>query len=147
MSETTSFVASVNPVTVNLVIGRAASSSAISHATGAVAPQMREAPIGIVMTAADREDSPTAGLSHVDSSGEARMVDVSAKKRTLRRAVARGSVRMRRATCDLIVGDAHPKGSVLGVARIAGIQAAKNTGSLIPLCHSLPLAHGPAGPT
>ena len=90
---------------------------------------------------ADSEDSPAAGLSHVDDSGEAHMVDVSAKKRSLRRAVARGCVRMRRETHELIVGGAHPKGSVLGVARIAGIQAAKQTGGLIPLCHPLALDH------
>lgn len=93
------------------------------------------------MTASDREDFPTVGLSHVDAAGEARMVDVSGKKTTLRRAIAVGCVRMRRETRDLIVGGAHPKGSVLGVARIAGVQAAKQTGSLIPLCHPLPLDH------
>jgi len=80
-------------------------------------------------------------LTHLDAEGSARMVDVSAKAVTRRRAVARATVRMRpEAAAAVAAGDA-PKGDVLGVARIAGIQAAKRTGELIPLCHPLGLDH------
>ena len=78
-------------------------------------------------------------LSHVGDSGEARMVDVSAKPATLRRARASATVRMKRETRALITSELNPKGSVLGTARIAGIQAAKETSRLIPLCHPLPI--------
>jgi cyclic pyranopterin phosphate synthase len=81
----------------------------------------------------------TGGLSHLGESGEARMVDVSAKAATLRRAVAEGFVRMAAATRRHIEEGSGPKGDVLGVARIAGIQGAKQTAHLIPLCHPLPL--------
>ena len=80
-------------------------------------------------------------LSHIDESGDSRMVDVSEKKVSLRRARASGRVRMQAQTRDQIVSDTGPKGSVLGTARIAGVQAAKRTGLLIPLCHPLPLDH------
>ena len=77
-------------------------------------------------------------LSHVDeSAGEVRMVDVGAKPLSRRRAVARGRVRMGAATAARL--RALPKGDALAVARIAGIQAAKRTSDLIPLCHPLPL--------
>ncbi len=76
-------------------------------------------------------------LTHVDPSGRAHMVDVGEKPVTLREAVARGRVWMRPETLDLIRDNAAAKGDVLGVARVAGIQAAKKTGELIPLCHSL----------
>ena len=77
-------------------------------------------------------------LSHVDeSTGEVRMVDVGAKPLSRRRAVARGRVRMAAATAERI--RALPKGDALAVARIAGIQGAKRTSDLIPLCHPLPL--------
>jgi cyclic pyranopterin phosphate synthase len=69
------------------------------------------------------------------------MVDVSPKRVTAREAVARGEVCMRPATLRLIAAGALPKGDVLGVARLAGIMAAKRTAELIPLCHPLPLAH------
>ncbi len=78
-------------------------------------------------------------LSHIDSAGNARMVDVSAKADTDRTAVATGSIRMTLATFHLIRRQALPKGDVLTVARIAGIQAAKRTSDLIPLCHPLAL--------
>lgn len=78
-------------------------------------------------------------LSHVDASGTARMVDVSGKAETARIAEATGAIRMRLATFDLIQRQALPKGDVLTVARIAGIQAAKRTSDLIPLCHPLAL--------
>jgi cyclic pyranopterin phosphate synthase len=79
-------------------------------------------------------------LSHVSPSGEARMVDVSAKPPMTRRAVATGHIAMRRGTLALIRSGTTPKGDVLAVARIAGIQAAKETSRLIPLCHQLPLS-------
>jgi cyclic pyranopterin monophosphate synthase len=80
-------------------------------------------------------------LTHVDDEGRARMVDVSAKEPSARRAVARAVVRMTPATAALVAGGDAPKGDVLGVARIAGVQAAKRTGELIPLCHPLGLDH------
>ena len=80
------------------------------------------------------------GLTHFDESGAARMVDVGAKSETERTATASGIVRMDRATRAKIAnGTASRKGDVLGVARLAGIMAAKKTGELIPLCHPLPL--------
>jgi len=78
-------------------------------------------------------------LSHINKTGAAHMVDVSAKKPTLRRAVAEGYVFMAPATLTALKNNAGPKGEVLSVARIAGIQAAKKTGELIPLCHPLPV--------
>ena len=80
-------------------------------------------------------------LSHVDQRGQARMVDVSAKPVQLREAVARGSIILKRETLALIASDRIAKGEVLHTARIAGIQAAKRTGDLIPLCHPLNLTH------
>lgn len=80
-------------------------------------------------------------LSHLDSTGAATMVDVSAKDATHRSATARGFVYMASETLERVrAGDAK-KGDVLGVARLAGIMAAKRTGELIPLCHPLPLTH------
>ena len=78
-------------------------------------------------------------LSHIDEKGKARMVDVTAKKATVREAVAEGIVRMEPSTLRLIESGGMPKGDVFDVARIAGIMAAKRTGGLIPLCHPLPL--------
>ncbi|MCR4339516.1 MAG: cyclic pyranopterin monophosphate synthase MoaC [Gemmatimonadaceae bacterium] len=78
-------------------------------------------------------------LSHVDASGRARMVDVTAKAETERMARARGEIRMQAATLTAIRENQAPKGDVLGVARVAGVLAAKRTAELIPLCHSLPL--------
>ena len=80
-------------------------------------------------------------LTHLDAKGEARMVDVSAKPIQLREAVAQGEVRLQKSTLDLIQSDKIAKGNVLATARIAGIQAAKRTGELIPLCHPLPITH------
>jgi len=79
-------------------------------------------------------------LTHVDASGEARMVDVSAKPATERLAVAEGRIVMSKATLDLILSGNAKKGDVLGTARIAGIMAAKRTADLIPLCHPLALS-------
>jgi len=80
-------------------------------------------------------------FSHVDKHGNARMVDVSAKPVQLREAVARGSIFLKRATLALITRNQVAKGDVLHTARIAGIQAAKRTAELIPLCHPLNLTH------
>src|SRR6202021_3318623 len=82
----------------------------------------------------------SAALTHIDASGEARMVGVAAKPATERVAVAEGRVVMSEATLDLIVSGNAKKGDVLGVARIAGIMAAKRTSDLIPLCHPLALS-------
>jgi cyclic pyranopterin monophosphate synthase len=78
-------------------------------------------------------------LTHIAKTGEARMVDVSAKPATERMAVAEGCVRMSPKTLDAILKGNAKKGDVLGVARIAGIMAAKRTHDLIPLCHPLAL--------
>jgi cyclic pyranopterin monophosphate synthase len=78
---------------------------------------------------------------HLDEEGRARMVDVGAKAVTERRAVARAVLRMSPATAEAVVERGTPKGDVLATARIAGIQAAKRTGELIPLCHPLPLSY------
>lgn len=80
-------------------------------------------------------------LSHIDAQGEAAMVDVSVKPVMLREAVARGEIRLRRQTIELIESQTIAKGNVLAAARLAGILAAKKTGELIPLCHPLPLTH------
>ena len=78
-------------------------------------------------------------LSHVDAVGNARMVDVGSKKIQKRTAEASGLIRMKNSTIQSIKDDQVKKGNVLAVARIAGIQAAKATPGLIPLCHPLPL--------
>ena len=80
-------------------------------------------------------------LTHLDEQGSARMVDVGGKPATERRAVARAVVRMAPATAHAVAAGDAPKGDVLGTARIAGIQAAKRTGELIPLCHPIGLDH------
>src|SRR3979490_3135107 len=88
-----------------------------------------------------RKSSKTrSGLTHIDTRGDARMVDVSAKPATERLAVAEGRVVMRKATLALIVSGNAKKGDVLGTARVAGIMAAKRTSDLIPLCHPLALS-------
>ena len=80
------------------------------------------------------------GLTHLDSSGAANMVDVSAKDVTTRVAVAEGMVIMQEATLEIIQTGNAKKGDVIGTARLAGIMAAKRTADLIPLCHPLPLS-------
>lgn len=77
------------------------------------------------------------GLTHIDEGGKARMVDVGGKAVTERVAVARGRVLMKKETLELILANEVKKGDVLGVARVAGIMAAKKTSDLIPLCHPL----------
>ncbi|MEH7827493.1 cyclic pyranopterin monophosphate synthase MoaC [Gemmobacter denitrificans] len=78
-------------------------------------------------------------LSHFDAEGRAHMVDVSEKPVTARLAVARGEVRMTAETLALVIEGRADKGDVLGIARLAGIMAAKRTADLIPLCHPLPI--------
>jgi len=78
-------------------------------------------------------------LSHIGSDGRAQMVDVSGKPLSKRIAVARGKIRLRRQTLALIARNQIAKGNVFATARVAGIQAAKQTAQLIPLCHTLPL--------
>ncbi|MGF1521169.1 MAG: cyclic pyranopterin monophosphate synthase MoaC [Leptolyngbyaceae cyanobacterium] len=85
------------------------------------------------------ENSPSQ-LTHLDTRGEAHMVDVSAKPQTVREATAEGTIRMTAATLAQIEAGNLPKGDVLGTARLAGIMAAKQTATLIPLCHPLPLS-------
>jgi cyclic pyranopterin monophosphate synthase len=90
------------------------------------------------------EDSAAAGdaarLTHLDATGQARMVDVGGKPASERRAVAQAVVRVSRQTAQAVLAGDAPKGDVLAVARIAGIQAAKRTSELIPLCHPLALS-------
>jgi cyclic pyranopterin phosphate synthase len=87
---------------------------------------------------ADETNTP-GGLSHIDESGKARMVDVGPKDITERVAVAGCEIRMQRSTLDLIKSGGFDKGDVLGVARIAGVMAAKKTSDLVPLCHPIAL--------
>ena len=84
---------------------------------------------------------PAKKLTHIDAKGAARMVDVSAKPPTDRRATARGKLLLSRETLELIKEGRTPKGDVLAAARIAGIMAAKRTPDLIPLAHPVPLSH------
>ena len=90
----------------------------------------------------DRKPAPRAErrrLTHVDRSGRPRMVDVSDKPLTARRAVAEAAVAVSQETLSLVIDGGGPKGDVLGVAELAGVMAAKRTSELIPLCHPLPL--------
>lgn len=80
-------------------------------------------------------------LNHFDGAGSAVMVDVTAKEPTFRTAAAQGMIKVSPAVLEAIAGGTAAKGDVLGVARIAGIMAAKRTWELIPLCHPLPLSH------
>jgi cyclic pyranopterin phosphate synthase len=84
-------------------------------------------------------------LSHIDDKGEARMVDVSEKSVTARRAVAEGFLAMRPSTLALVESGQASKGDVIGAARIAGIMAAKRTHELIPLCHPLAITKATVG--
>ena len=79
-------------------------------------------------------------MTHFDSTGRARMVDITGKPVTERMAKARGVIRMKRETLDAIRDGATKKGDVIAVARIAGIRAAKRTSELVPLCHPIPLS-------
>src|SRR5213594_489973 len=79
-------------------------------------------------------------FTHIGSDGRAEMVDVSAKPISARTAIAKGKIKLQRKTLDLISKDRIAKGNVFATARLAGIQAAKQTAHLIPLCHTLPLS-------
>src|SRR2546430_1675370 len=79
-------------------------------------------------------------LTHVDRDGKVQMVDVSAKPMSVRAAIAKGKIKLQRKTLDLISKDRIAKGNVFATARLAGIQAAKQTALLIPLCHTIPLS-------
>ncbi len=92
------------------------------------------------MSSHDEGRKMTGKLSHFDEQGAARMVDVSAKNETLREAVAEGRVVMLPGTLSLILDGKVAKGDVFGIARLAGIMAAKKTSELIPLCHPLALS-------
>ena len=85
--------------------------------------------------------TPAVRLTHIDPRGEASMVDVTAKPIAMREAVAGGEILLRKETVRLIRSNRVAKGNVLATARIAGIQAAKRTSGLIPLCHPLPISH------
>jgi cyclic pyranopterin phosphate synthase len=89
----------------------------------------------------EREEDTKAQLSHLDKGGRARMVDVGAKPDSQRVAVARGRVNMQPETLALVQAGTAKKGDVLTVAQVAGIQAAKRTHELIPMCHPLLLSH------
>ncbi|MGH8095180.1 MAG: cyclic pyranopterin monophosphate synthase MoaC [Chthoniobacterales bacterium] len=86
-------------------------------------------------------------LTHIASDGNAKMVDVSAKPISHREAIARGRIELQAATLALIAADRIAKGNVFATARLAGIQAAKQTAQLIPLCHTLSLSHVEIGLT
>lgn len=92
-----------------------------------------------VAAAVSQPTEPDSPLTHFDRQGQAHMVDVGAKPATHRVAVAEGHIRMQPATLALIAQGSARKGDVIGIARIAAIQAAKRTAELIPLCHPLPL--------
>lgn len=81
------------------------------------------------------------GLTHFNAQGQAHMVDVGDKPSTKRVAIADGCIQMQPSTLTTILQGNHKKGDVLGIARIAGIMAAKKTADLIPLCHPIPLTH------
>lgn len=88
----------------------------------------------------DASGDAAAGLTHLDAHGRAHMVDVSGKAPTLRRAVAEATLRLDAAVRDEVLRGTLPKGEALAVARIAAIQAAKDTARLVPLCHAVPLS-------
>lgn len=98
---------------------------------------------------ADRAErvAPPPGLSHIGPDGEARMVDVGGKAETEREATAAGAITMSAEAFALVAENRLAKGDVLGVARVAGVMAAKRTAELIPLCHPLPLTHVVVEPT
>ena len=96
-------------------------------------------PSDIPDSTGDSSDSQT-GLSHLDAAGAARLVDVSAKADSVREAVAEGFVHMQASTLALIQQGGVPKGDVIAVARVAAIMGAKQTSTLIPMCHPLPIA-------
>lgn len=89
----------------------------------------------------NRENKAPGRPTHWDEGGRPRMVDVSAKETTLREAAAGGKILMEPETLELVRSGRTPKGEIFTVAQVAGIQAAKRTAELIPMCHQLPLTH------
>ena len=79
-------------------------------------------------------------LTHIGGDGKAQMVDISPKPTSVRTAIAKGNIKLQRKTLDLILKNGIAKGNVFATARLAGIQAAKQTAHLIPLCHTIPLS-------
>ena len=104
-------------------------------------PVGHEAPSGVTAAGTGGGESAPTGLTHVDSRGAARMVDVSGKDVTVREATAAGAVLVSAEVVGLLRGEGVPKGDALAVARIAGIAAAKRTPDLVPLCHPIAI-HG-----
>jgi cyclic pyranopterin phosphate synthase len=113
------------------------------HRPDAALPSHQPALHGFPQDCVNRVNLPgfarMSGLTHLDSQGRARMVDVGGKAETQRVAIALGRIRMNAATLAALRDGTAPKGDVLAVARIAGIMAAKRTAELIPLCHPLAL--------
>jgi cyclic pyranopterin phosphate synthase len=108
----------------------------------AITPESPPPALPGTMPPPNRGHEPVANVSnHLTSAGEVHMVDVARKPVTERRAIARGSVRMRKETLARLVNRDAPKGEVLATARLAGIMAAKRTQELIPLCHPVALTH------
>lgn len=96
----------------------------------------------VIDNSQDRVNSvPMSKLTHFNKQGDAHMVDVGEKQPTARRAIAEGQVRVSLSTLEQIMSSSNKKGDVLGVARLAGIMAAKRTSELVPLCHPLSLTH------
>ena len=116
----------------------------IDPTTKEVEPPMmlsRAQAISAVLPRCSRQFCSAASLTHIDASGEATMVDVSAKSDTKRVAVAASTVRLGSEAFGALAEGANAKGNVLATARLAGIMAAKRTSELIPLCHPLSLSH------
>jgi|TARA_B110000503_G_scaffold121659_1_gene185447 cyclic pyranopterin phosphate synthase len=108
-----------------------------AHSESAMTPESSHTPV-------DQPQSPVTShgeLSHFNSQGQAHMVDVADKAHTHRSALAGGYIQMQPATFERVRAGDSKKGDVLGIARIAGIMASKQTGNLIPLCHPLSLTH------
>jgi cyclic pyranopterin monophosphate synthase len=104
-------------------------------------PAQFEGDRGMKKVESKRETSSTAGLTHLDKDGKARMVDVSEKGETAREARAYGRISMSQTAYDIVRTGNGPKGDIFTVAKIAGIMAAKKTSEMIPLCHPLALTH------
>lgn len=100
---------------------------------------MRRRDVHAIMTQPDNLDKSLSKLTHFNPAGEAHMVDVGSKQASHRVAVAGGTITLQAQTLAMIQAGGHKKGDVLGIARVAGIMAAKKTSDLIPLCHPLPL--------
>lgn len=117
------------------IFGEPPHASAVSPSASRTSKSTAEEPLVLPSS------SKSKGLSHVDSIGKAKMVDISLKEDTKRTAVASCRVLLGQLAFDLVAANQIAKGDVLNVAKIAGIQAAKQTSSLIPLCHNISLSH------